>query len=389
MTPRAGCWASSVRLLGYAAVLLLLARASSAKVPPEAVVLSTGDVYAYDKADPYDLGNLYGFNHAPSVTLLPDGRLLTAWFSGPYEASVHQVILGSYSSDQGQTWTDAEVLQDDPHRSDFDPAFIANEDRTWLFFTVGRWNRYPFVGLRDAEKREVGIDSFKLFSRTFEGSNEAWSEPRQVMETAGWGCRSNGIILSSGELLLPIYDFHPPYTSAVLISSDDGESWERFGRVQPPDNVGAAEPTVAELPSGRLIMALRTTDGHLWTSVSSDRGKNWSAPVMSDMIAAQTSHNLFCTSKGVLVLTHNASRPPLRTPLTLRTSLDEGRTWSDPIVLDEVESADEKDVFWSRQVTYPSVIELSDGTLAIVWAKLEISNRRQSGVIRCARVKLE
>ncbi|PYV28536.1 MAG: hypothetical protein DMG24_01815, partial [Acidobacteria bacterium] len=102
-------------------------------------------VFAHPTADPYDPSNHHGFNHAPSVVLLPDGRLLAAWFSGPFEASVNQVILGSHSSDRGLTWSPAEVLQDFPHKSDFDPAFIADGERTWLFFSAGRWNRYPFV----------------------------------------------------------------------------------------------------------------------------------------------------------------------------------------------------------------------------------------------------
>lgn len=108
-------------------------------------VLSRSTVYEHPSGDPYDRANRFGFNHAPSVTLLADGRLLAAWFSGPFEASVDQVILGAYSSDQGKTWTPAEVRQDFPHTSDFDPAFVSNGSRTWLFFSRGRWNRYPFV----------------------------------------------------------------------------------------------------------------------------------------------------------------------------------------------------------------------------------------------------
>ncbi|HEX7010789.1 MAG TPA: sialidase family protein, partial [Phycisphaeraceae bacterium] len=232
-------------------------------------------MFRYGKADPYDRTNLYGFNHAPSVTLLADGRLLAAWFSGPYEASVHQVILGSFSDDGGATWSPAQVLQDDPRRSDFDPAFLADGNRTWLCFSVGRWNRYPFVGLRDAEKREVGVDSFRLMMRVSEDAGATWSDAVQVLPETGWGPRSNGIRLASGELVLPIYRFKRPRIAALLCSRDSGATWQRLGTVEGPGGMDVVEPSVAQVSSGKLLMVLRTADGRLWMASSENRGQTW------------------------------------------------------------------------------------------------------------------
>jgi len=80
-----------------------------------------GVVFSYPNTDPYSLDTRYGFSHAPNICTLPDGRLLVVWFSGPFEASVHQVILAAYSADDGHSWSRAEVLNDFPRRSDFDP----------------------------------------------------------------------------------------------------------------------------------------------------------------------------------------------------------------------------------------------------------------------------
>ncbi|HEX7010371.1 MAG TPA: sialidase family protein, partial [Phycisphaeraceae bacterium] len=115
----------------------------------------------------------------------------------------------------------------------------------------------------------------------------------------------------------------------------------------------------------------------------------WSAPVDTGLIAAQSSHNLLCTSRGLLVLTHNPSAPPLRTPLTMRVSADEGRTWGPPLTIAQVTPPAPDDPVWGRQVSYPSVAELPDGTLVVVWADLVLSNDHQSGVIRAARVQLD
>src|SRR5688572_28919303 len=99
---------------------------SQLRLQSKPVILSISTVYKHPHEDPYDLQNRSGFNHGPSVVLLPDERLLAAWFSGPFEASVHQSILGCYSSDGEQSWGPGEVLNDFPRTSDFDPAFIAD-----------------------------------------------------------------------------------------------------------------------------------------------------------------------------------------------------------------------------------------------------------------------
>src|SRR5665213_457935 len=46
-------------------------------------VLSHTVIFLHPSSDPYARDNYRGFNHAPSIVALPDGRLLTAWFSGP------------------------------------------------------------------------------------------------------------------------------------------------------------------------------------------------------------------------------------------------------------------------------------------------------------------
>ncbi len=59
----------------------------------QACIVCRSTVFTHPSTDPYHVKNLYGFNHAPSVVGLPDGRLLAAWFSGPFEASVHQSVV--------------------------------------------------------------------------------------------------------------------------------------------------------------------------------------------------------------------------------------------------------------------------------------------------------
>src|SRR5688572_2771541 len=119
----------AVLILGAAATAAAENVKNAASAPQ---ILATSQVFKYPLSDPYDLKNLHGFNHAPSIARMADGKLIAAWFSGPFEASVHQVILASTSNDDGKTWSEAQVLQDTPRVSDFDAAFIQDSARTWM-----------------------------------------------------------------------------------------------------------------------------------------------------------------------------------------------------------------------------------------------------------------
>lgn len=373
---------SKLLKIGLLALLVLgdgLAPRLEAQQVQSPQVLSHAVVFLHPSSDPYARDNYRGFNHAPSIAALPDGRLLTAWFSGPFEASVDQLILGSYSSDGGKSWGKPIVLQDFQHQSDFDPAFIADGDKTLLFFSAGRENRYP--PLHD-EKNKVGVPSFNTYVRSSDDSGRTWS----AAQVAGkrMYCRSNGVRLSSGELLLPIYEI--PSRASVLRSSDDGKTWQQYGSITTP--AGAGEPSLTELESGKVLMVLRTTDGFLWKVLSEDSGKTWSAPIRTSIMAATTSHNIFRLHDGRLLLTLNESAPNVRTPLVMRVSSDEGATWSAPVSLASLPVPKEGDEIWAREVSYPSVAQLKDGTVVVVWTRLNFSDTVQYADIEAARVHI-
>lgn len=352
-------------------------------------ILSYATVFDYPEVDPYDPGNRYGYNHAPSITKLKDGRLLCVWFSGPYEASVNQVILCSFSEDKGRTWNKAKVIVDSPMRSDFDPAFITGVDRTWLFYSSGRHSEFPYV--RRHVEKHVGDQSWHLYHRFTDDAGKSWSEPQEVGHMIG--CRSNGIRLSTGELILPVIAPSSRVRgedprAGVLKSNDSGETWHLAGRLK--CGAGVEEPTVAELLSGELLIALRTLGGHLWTAMSGDKGESWREAVEHDIEAACASHNLFRISDGRVILVHDED-PSHRTPLTIRITED-GSSWSDPVVLAECTVPDPDSPVWDRWVTYPSTTDVDDGTLVIVWTDITEAyyddHAEQSGIIRSSRVRI-
>lgn len=379
-------WWGPVCYAVVAVVMCLTLPVSAAEKPGVPTVQSRSQVFKYHTADPYDRANLYGFNHAPSVVMMPDGRLLAAWFSGPYEAAVHQVILGCYSSDGGATWSDVLVLQDDPLRSDFDPAFIRAGDRVYMCYSVGRWNKYPAYRPGPGEEAATGPESFTIQCRWSDDSGATWSDPVRMHDSTGWGCRSNGIQLKTGELVLPTHDFLN-WKSAGLISADNGKTWTRSEPID-PGGIKVAEPCIAQCASGTLVMATRCRDGVMRFSRSTDSGSSWSAPEEAGIVAGDSSPSLIALSDGTLVLTYTASPPPNRTSLGIRTSKDEGRTWSDVLEIASVETAKPGEDFWSHSACYPSAAELPDGRVLVVWTQISMSPSWQGGTIESAIIQL-
>ncbi|MBK9169525.1 MAG: exo-alpha-sialidase, partial [Bryobacterales bacterium] len=263
-------------------------------------ILERATVFTHTGTNPRDAANATGFNHAPSVTVLPDGRILTAWFSGPFEGSARQKILGAASSDHGRTWRAPSTLHDFPGRADFDPAFIVDGSRTLLLFSSGLRRTYPF---ETGQQGPVGDEHHRIYLRISPDSGRTWTAPREIGGEAAHTPRTNGIRLATGELLVPIHRLGTK-AGGVLRSTDGGKTWTRHGFVANPAGEGG-EPTIAELGSGRVLMLLRTRDGELWRAFSEDKGATWSTPEKTGLPAGATSHNVIRTRRGKLVLTHN------------------------------------------------------------------------------------
>jgi len=318
-------------------------------------------VFTHTSTDPKDPANSSGYNLGPSIAMLPDGRLITAWFSSPAEGAESQRIMQAFSLDQGRTWGAATVLQDIAGKADFDPVLFVAGKETFLFFSFF----------------DPQID---IYFRRSSDSAKAWTEPVKLNQP-NHTTRSNGIQLSTGELLVPL---HTRGTKAggVMKSRDGGKTWTRFGAVANPEGQGG-EPTIAETKSGKIHMMLRTKDGLLWRSISADKGETWSAPEKTGLTSTSSASHLLCTRDGTLVLTYNPGPTPLRFPLIMRTSHDEGVTWSEPTLL-----ADRPAKVGGWSICYPTLTELADRTLIAIWAQIKSATGELYGDIHSARIRI-
>jgi len=255
------------------------------------------------------------------------------------------------SRDNGLTWSPAEVVADTPI-DDRDPSIIAlpNGELLVTFMTYD-------------SKRAAG--THQVFSVRSSDNGKTWSQPQPVdtpftqLEAISTPPR----LMPDGRLLLTPYGNHTGHTrgykhAAVLESRDLGRTWTTLAEVksQQPFEVGGKqknlptlllEPDLVRLDDGRLLMLCRPA--MVWTE-SRDNGRTWSEP--QEVGISGDCPYLLLTSKGVL-LCGIRHRPTKSTCVIY--SLDQGRTWTGPITLDNVLGA------------YPSMVELPDGRILVVY----------------------
>ena len=189
--------------------------------------------------------------------------------------------------------------------------------------TVGR------IGLVDGQLRTIWAKPGRL--------------PRQISKD--YYCSTPIRELSSGRLILGLYaERDGTAHGAVVYSDDGGRTW---GREVDIDNGGIrldAETDVIELKDGTLYAAQRP---HMSYATSSDRGQTWT--VSKPMGFPGHCPYFLRTKDDIILLAH-------RVPNTsLHYSLDECRTWSDNVPVDDVGGA------------YPSMVNLQDGSVLIVY----------------------
>ncbi len=276
----------------------------------------------------------------PDVCRLSDGRLMAVFYAGYGHVSLpnDQLPQGgrvSYctSDDKGRTWSEARALYDGPD-DDRDPSIVqlASGRLICNFFSLRKTDQ--------PGKRWMGLGTWMV---TSDDLGQTWSAPRQIAEDAY--CSTPIRELSDGRLILGLYrEANASANGAVVISDDGGQTW---GDVIDIDNRGTrldAETDVIELKDGTLYAAQRPA---MCFSVSKDRGNSWS--VSKPMGFAGHCPYFLRTRDDIILLAH-------RVPSTsLHYSLDECKTWSDNVVVDTVGGA------------YPSMVNLKDGTVLIVY----------------------
>jgi alpha-L-rhamnosidase len=149
---------------------------------------------------------------------------------------------------------------------------------------------------------------------------------------------------------------------STLPAVDDPEAPAIEGEAATADNlhpIDCIQPSFLKLNDGRLQVLMRTRNGKLATSFSSDNGDTWTPVTLTDVPNNQSGTDALTMHDGRHVLIYNdfetvkGTKKGPRTPVSLALS-DDGTHWQHWLTLEDSPIS---------QYSYPAIIEGKDGTL--------------------------
>lgn len=303
-----------------------------------------------------------------------DGRFWVMWSDGPsVEDKAGQMVKYSTSRD-GLVWAPPRMLTGyPPHSGPDSPVYNTSNPGGFRYFSRGLWvreNRLLALVARDNVGGPSFGDQLELQAWGWNETADQWDDlglvqknalnnfPPQRLPTGEWGeSRRKYDTARSG------VDF--------LIGGVGGlDRWEAFPVMRSETStLKASEPVWWTLPDRSLVMLFRDNarSHYLYRSFSTDSGRTWSTPAMTDFPDAVAKTHVRRLTDGRYVLVSN-SNPKKRDPLTLAVSRD-------GLVFDRLFH-----LVGGRQVDYPHVLE-HDGHLFIAF-----SGRKQTIEILRVRV---
>lgn len=264
--------------------------------------------------------------HASTLIVLDNDEVLAAWFGGTEEAH-HDVAIWISRRSQDGVWSEPFKLLDEAGLPHWNPVLFQNkEGRIFLYYKVG-----------------ITEEQWYTLVITSDDNGYRWTEPKELVEgdIGGRGpVKNKPIYLVDGTIVAPnSIELDRDYC-IVDLSYDDGETWVQSEAV-PIDytgfeGAGVIQPTVWESTPGNLHMLMRSSESVVFQSDSVDGGKTWSQAYKIALPNNNSGFDLVRMGYGNLVLAYNpvgANWGP-RTPLVLAVSSDNGKTWSDELMLE-------------------------------------------------------
>jgi hypothetical protein len=308
----------------------------------------------------------------PNLTVLRDGAIVATIFNQPSHGSVAGDVECWATTDRGQSWQ--KVGTPAPHEPDTNRMNVAagragNGD---LIVIASGWsNRYP-PGKPGPPFREGILHAW--LSRSCDGGR-TWSIDKEGLPDCAPGGHPwipFGDVLEGedGVLRASAYSWPGGARSErawCIQSRDDGKTWGEFTPID-ADNP-RNETAILSLGGGKWLAAARQSA--LYGYASDDDCRTW-RPLGRITGEGQHPGHLLRLTDGRVLLSYG-DRTGTVHGVEVRTTSDEGRTWSEPVrVLD-----------WWGDGGYPSSVQLPDGQVLTAYyaARIEGHDRYHMGVV--------
>ena len=323
----------------------------------------------------------------PAMATTNKGTLLAVYdmrYQSRRDLQGHMDIGLSRSTDGGETWARPVPIMDmkkfgglpQDQNGCSDPNILVDRKTGEILvsavWTHGKPGTHQWVGKGSEPGHSIHKSSQFMMVRS-KDDGLTWSEPEnwtKRLKDPKWclfaPAPGNGINLMDGTLVMPTQgrDATGLPFSNFMWSRDHGKSWT----LSSPARDNTTECSVAELKGGSLMLNIRDnrnrkdkskTNGRA-VSVTHDMGKTWEVHssdhgVLPEPVcmASLISHDLK-DGRRVLFFS-NPNSKHRREKMTVRMSLDQGKTWPKSILLDRKGGA------------YSSLSMVNDRTLGILY----------------------
>ena len=251
-------------------------------------------------------------------------------------------IICNRSTDGGHTWSEPITIAQGTGRFQGygDAALVHSKDENGLLAVFvggqGLWTSTPSVPqnsymVRSYDNGQTWTDP-EVITHFIYGKDCADSKRKNWY--ASFFGSGNGLLTSIGRIMFVAAIRESGYNNTlynyVVYSDDNGETWNVSGRA----SVGGDEAKVVELADGRILMSIRH-GGNRWYNISNDGGVTWqanpstwydiTAPACNGDIIRYSSVNDGGDKNRIL---HSVPTGTDRKNVTVFVSYDEGQTWS-------------------------------------------------------------
>lgn len=241
----------------------------------------------------------------------------------------------------GKTWEALQVVWSDSTNTCGNPVPILDQTNGRIIL-ISTWN----LGIDHERQIMDGTskDGRHVYVLTSDDEGKSWSKAREITSSVkkdNWTWYATGPCHGlqiqngphKGRLVVPVNHVESPLNlnyAHTIYSDDHGATW-KLGNNTPQAMMN--ETTIAEISGGRLMLNMRNADRKIrtrHTSISNDGGHTWSDVVNdSTLIEPICQGTLLNTVSGKQQLFFaNPAHKVKRLNLTLRSSIDDGKTWA-------------------------------------------------------------
>ena len=250
-------------------------------------------------------------------------------------------ILLRRSTDNGTTWTPAQIVWSDGENTCGNPCPVIDDATGAILLLMTRNNGDDH---QDTITAGTSKGTRTVWITRSEDDGATWSAPREITSEVKlpdwrWYATGPGIGIQlrqgphKGRLVIPCDHSEPAgQRSHVIYSDDHGTTWHVGGG---SPGVHTDESQVAELSDGRLVLNMRgatATERSRALCVSTDGGVTFTDlhhdPVLVESRCQGSLLSVPTTDAGMPnLLFSNPADPKIRQNMTVRLSRDDGRTW--------------------------------------------------------------